>query len=95
MITSSQSNYANKLANNQDKRADADLEDKYFSGSVYCPVCHKKIRYLVKNPVFGKYLRYPFPHALIHGIPKHVLIIYLDKENQIRATEIANSLEIR
>ncbi|MCF2140359.1 MAG: hypothetical protein K9W44_09935 [Candidatus Lokiarchaeota archaeon] len=37
---------------------------------------------------------FPFPHVIVHGIPTHALIAYLDRELQVRAIEFSNSLQI-
>jgi hypothetical protein len=58
-----------------------------------CPICQKKIDIQVEKNRLDNVSKYPFPHIVIHGHPIHAIIVYVDKNLQIRGWEQAESIQ--
>ncbi|MHA1602679.1 MAG: hypothetical protein ACTSVL_12215 [Promethearchaeota archaeon] len=63
--------------------------------AVECPLCHKKIRIGVEHGVIDNVENFPYPHAVLHGNPLHALIVFIDRDMNVRAKEVAESIEIK
>ncbi|MHA1871686.1 MAG: hypothetical protein ACTSXF_12125 [Promethearchaeota archaeon] len=68
--------------------------DNYAEVTVYCSTCKKKITIKVDYSKRDEAKRFPFEYVYIHGEPKHAITIYLDKDMQVRGTEILNNLNL-
>lgn len=69
-------------------------EDFKVFSLVKCPICNQTLQISLDLDLIDKKDYFPFPHVIVHGIPTHALIAYLDRELQVRAIEFSNSLQI-
>ncbi|MHA1819850.1 MAG: hypothetical protein ACTSU2_05575 [Promethearchaeota archaeon] len=63
--------------------------------NVLCPICKKKQDVGIELGLLKEVKQFPFAHIFIHGDPVHVLIVYIDKDLNIRGFEGCTSLEIK
>jgi hypothetical protein len=59
-----------------------------------CPICHEHISFSVEQRYFENANHFPFPHVHLHGNPMHAIIVYIDKNHQVRGFESVNSVQV-
>ncbi|MBD3352078.1 MAG: hypothetical protein GF364_11380 [Candidatus Lokiarchaeota archaeon] len=70
------------------------LED-YAEISLFCPECRKNITLKVSYEHRDRAERFPFEYLYVHGEGgnKHAITLYLDKDMQVRGTELMRNIE--
>ena len=59
-----------------------------------CPVCSKDIAVRIEYETLKKVKEFPLTHIVLHGDPIHALIVYIDRQFNIRSVEGCNSFNI-
>ncbi len=62
---------------------------------VTCPKCHVEHKISIDSNIITKSSRFPVKYAYIHGEPKFVLTLFIDRNFQIRGIEISEYLEMQ
>jgi hypothetical protein len=62
--------------------------------SVSCPVCHQAIRFGVERSILDNATKFPISHIILHGVPLHALIVYIDANFMVRGEEGCESIEV-
>ena len=68
---------------------------KKLKYSIECPVCGKRQKVGVELGFLRDVNQYPFTHIHLHGNPLHAMIIYIDRQNNVRSVESGSSIEIK
>jgi hypothetical protein len=61
---------------------------------IYCPQCTYDINVNLSTQIIDGASRYPVSHAHLHGNPPHLLIMYVDKEYQVRGFEVSDTITV-
>lgn len=68
---------------------------KYYRYEVKCPICGEKQKVGVEFGLLQDVKNFPFSHIYLHGEPLHALVVYLDKQFQVRGAEACASIDIK
>lgn len=68
---------------------------KKLKYNIECPVCGKRQKVGVEMGFLRDVNQYPFTHIYLHGDPLHAMIIYIDRQNNVRSVESGSSIEIK
>lgn len=69
-------------------------EIRHISAGNKCPVCGEEIKHSISQEDLAKITRFPFSHAVLHGNPLHVALVYIDAQCRVRGVEAVKSVEI-
>jgi hypothetical protein len=59
-----------------------------------CRICGKTFNVHVSKEMLEGAPCYPFMHAILHGDPVHIHLLYIDKNGAIRGGESSSSIQI-
>ncbi len=62
---------------------------------VMCPKCHVEHKISLDPSIITKSSRFPVKYAYLHGEPKFVLTLFIDRNFQVRGLEISEYLEMQ
>ncbi len=62
---------------------------------VMCPKCHVEHKISIDSNIITRSLRFPVKYAFIHGEPKFILTLFIDRQFQIRGIEVSEYLEMQ
>ncbi len=60
----------------------------------FCHGCQQDIRVTIPKVIIENAQSYPISHAHLHGDPSHVLVLYIDRQYNIRGTELSGTVSI-
>ncbi|HMF34588.1 MAG TPA: hypothetical protein VKK79_24415 [Candidatus Lokiarchaeia archaeon] len=69
-------------------------EIRHIPAGNKCPVCGEMITHSISQEDLAKITRFPFSHAVLHGNPLHVAVVYIDADCRVRGVEAVGSVEI-
>ncbi len=61
---------------------------------LHCIECNKDIIVNIAYSLIEKADRFPFEYLYVHGEPKHGITLYLDKDFQVRGTELLKNVDL-
>lgn len=61
---------------------------------IYCQNCKRDINVVVATELVDKADTFPVSHAYLHGNPPHVITMYLDRQLNVRSSEVGNALTL-
>ena len=62
---------------------------------IMCKVCLKEIKFSVSAEEYKKITDFPFKRESIHGVPKHKLVVYINKNLEIDNFKIKDLTEVK
>ncbi len=68
---------------------------KNYQFSLKCEICQELIHFGIEKQILEKIQRFPYPHIILHGVPIHAIIVYIDNLFQVRGKEFVESIEIK
>ena len=61
---------------------------------IYCQGCKRDVDILVATEVVDKADTFPVSHAHLHGSPPHVITVYLDRQLNVRGSEVSDTATV-
>ncbi|MFX0096251.1 MAG: hypothetical protein ACFE7E_00655 [Candidatus Hodarchaeota archaeon] len=62
---------------------------------VTCEMCGEKFNIKIEREYLNDVKRFPFSYTFVHGAPPHAVVVYLDKDLNVRGTETSDLTSIK
>jgi hypothetical protein len=61
---------------------------------IYCQNCKRDVDISVATELIDKAETFPVSHAHLHGTPPHVITVYLDRQLNVRGSEVTDTATV-
>ncbi|MBD3353060.1 MAG: hypothetical protein GF364_16385 [Candidatus Lokiarchaeota archaeon] len=83
------------MASKSKENLDVESIKKYQKYDIKCPICKKQVKVGVELGDIKAVEHFPFTHIFLHGDPIHALVVYIDKQFNVRGFEGCNSMSLQ